>query len=188
MGEVYCGGNVGGGINLVSVKIPKEITEYTEKIVAGLSARQLVCLGLALAAGGGAFVISKFVIGLSMDASSYVVMAAAIPFLATGFLKRNGMPFEKYMRLFFRHMFGTSKRPYKTRLDIENIGEDVYDVSDKKARAGEKDSRQDRALQEALEFAITKKGRKAARQRAKRTIKRAKQDFCAAGSRATKGS
>lgn len=103
----------------IQVRIPKEITEYKEKIIFGLSIRQLICFTLALIIGGGVFALFTIVFGMSVNIAGYFVMLFAAPVLAVGFIRKNGYPFEKYAVLMLRHFIGVRKRPYKTELDIE---------------------------------------------------------------------
>lgn len=89
-----------------SVKVPKEIEDYQEKIIAGLSARKLISFCAALVCAALVFVVCKFLIGMSVETSGYLVMFAVIPPLAFGFFKKNGYYFEEYSLLLLRYYFG----------------------------------------------------------------------------------
>lgn len=50
----------------ISVPIPKEITEYEEKIMFGLSLRKLVCFSSAVVLGVGTYFLCTKVLGLTI--------------------------------------------------------------------------------------------------------------------------
>ena len=75
----------------ISVPIPKEITEYEEKIMFGLSLRKLVCFSSAVVLGVGTYFLCTKVLGLTMDTASYIIIAEALPLMALGFIKKDGM-------------------------------------------------------------------------------------------------
>lgn len=114
----------------IEVRVPKEITEYTEKIVFGLSLRQLLCLTIAVVLGVVSYV--ALTRAVNEEIASYIVIIEALPLFAMGFVKKEGFPFEKYAALAVRHKFGTPKRKYQTELLIdrpiiqEEEGEAVY--------------------------------------------------------------
>jgi hypothetical protein len=111
----------GGGRRMISVDIPKEITEYKEKILFGLSIRQLICFGIAILSGVGTYFLGSKIIG--QEIASYLVMIEVMPVFAIGFIKINGFPFEKYVVIMYKHKFGFSKRKYRTNLAIDQIKE-----------------------------------------------------------------
>ena len=77
----------------MEININKDIREYTEGVFFGLNMRQLICSGLAVASAVGIYFGTRDT--LSNDAITYLCIAAAFPFAAIGFIKYNGMPFEK---------------------------------------------------------------------------------------------
>lgn len=97
----------------IEVRIPKEITEYKEKILFGLSIRQLICFSSAILLCVGTYILLVNFLGLSKDIVSYIVIIEAMPLLAAGFIKKNGLTFEKYAKLFLKHKFGTKKELIK---------------------------------------------------------------------------
>lgn len=105
----------------IRVNVYKEITEYEEKIIFGLSKRKLICSIIAGLLSISTFFVSTKILGISIDATSYVIILESIPIMAFGFYKKNGLPFEKYAFLFMRNMFGTTKLAYKTELMIDKF-------------------------------------------------------------------
>lgn len=101
---------------MISTKINFEITEYHEKIFAGLSIRQLLWFGVAVAVASATFIVGIYYFGASSDVLSYIIMAEVLPFLGFGFIRRNGYPFEKLLAIYWRNLTECHKipvRPYK---------------------------------------------------------------------------
>lgn len=98
--------------------IPKEITEYKEKIIGGLTVRQLICVTAAVLVGIGSYFALNRLFGMSATDSSYIIMLlAAIP-AAMGFIRPNGMDFEKYLDLRYQHKIGSDPRIYATEEEV----------------------------------------------------------------------
>ena len=77
----------------MEININKDIREYTEAVFFGLNLRQLVCSGLAVASAVTIYFYAHNTV--SQEVITYLCIAAATPFAAIGFIKYNGMPFEK---------------------------------------------------------------------------------------------
>ena len=84
----------------MEVKINKEIREYTESIFFGLSLRQLIFALLAIIAAIGLFFSLKN--SLHIEVLGWVCIIGAFPFGALGFIRYNGMPFEKLVSAFLK--------------------------------------------------------------------------------------
>lgn len=170
----------------IEVRVPKEITEYKEKIIFGLSIRQLICFIIALLVGISTYFIANKYLG--SDIASTIVMVEVMPIFAIGFIKKNGFTFEKYIALMIRHKLGVNKRGYKTNLlindiVIKNVAADkkkdkqkrsVLNVTNFKIK---KDKNGDKKRRECEVFEITKKSRKRKSKEAIREIKAAKQNY-----------
>lgn len=102
----------------LETRIPKEITDYREKIVFGLSARQLVSVAAAVAVVGITAFILWYLIGMNFAIVEYILIAEALPFAAFGFIRHKGMPFEQMARMRLRHRFGEKRLLNKTSLDF----------------------------------------------------------------------
>ena len=101
----------------IEVKIPKEITEYKEKIIFGLSLRQLVCVFIGGIVCIGTYVIIKPFLGA--DLASDIIIIEAIPIFMFGFIKVRSFNFETYARIFIKHQLGKNKRTYENRLYLD---------------------------------------------------------------------
>ena len=84
----------------IEIKIPKEVRDYQEAILFGLSLRQLVFSALAV----GVSLLLYF--GLRNVTGSgeigWICIVAAFPFALGGFFRYNGMNLEQFLAAFFR--------------------------------------------------------------------------------------
>lgn len=171
----------------IEVRIPKEITEYQEKILFGLSLRQLGCFSLALVAGVGTFYLANEYAG--RDLASYITMLIVMPIFAVGFVKKNGFTFEKYIAIMLKHYLGVNRRGYETNLLIEQMieqinldngeGDNVVDTTKTRTKKI-KSNRTKKATSPRREvegFKISAKSRKRKRKEALREIKAARQEY-----------
>ncbi len=186
----------------ISVPIPKEITEYEEKIMFGMSLRKLVCFASAVVLSVVTYFLCTKLLGLTMDTASYIIIIEAMPLMALGFIKKDGMTFEKYFALILRHKTGINKLPYGTELVIDTIPDSIDETIERKSKyawifekdnaaaAGKQLTRKKRKAaircREAQVFTVTKKSRKRKRKEARREIKAARQEYRAVKRRAEK--
>ena len=171
---------------MLEVKVPKEISEYREKIAFGLSIRQLVCFIIAFIVGIGTHTLTTRLMSFSNEVASYIVIFLTIPVMAAGFIKKNGLVFEKYVFLYIRHLFGRKKRPYKTcsQSDDETVKRGIKNVkfykdeSDKEGEhARETVKVKDRKIREFETVKTRKKDVKRKRKAALREIKAARKEL-----------
>lgn len=84
----------------IEIKIPKEVRDYQEAILFGLSLRQLVFSALAV----GVSLLLYF--GLRNVTGSgeigWICIVAAFPFALGGFFRYNGMNLEQFLAAFIR--------------------------------------------------------------------------------------
>ncbi|WP_435924232.1 PrgI family protein [Paenibacillus sp. DYY-L-2] len=186
----------------IEVRIPKEITEYKEKILFGMSIRQLICFSAAIVLAVGSYLLLTKVFYLSMDAASYVIIIESIPLMAIGFVKKNGFPFEKYFALFLRHKTGRNKLLYQTELLIDKVPDPnkeserkskyawIFEKEEAAGNGGPKPTRKEQkrnnSARECEVFTVTKASRKAKSKAAIRKIKKARQDYRATKRRIAK--
>ncbi len=107
---------------MIEIKIPKEIRDYKEVIFAGLNLRQIISLSIAFAVNVPVYIYSKKYIG--EEAASWLVMITGVPVFLVGFIKFDGMPFEKYFEIMLRFNFLV---PRKRRYKVENIYTIMHD-------------------------------------------------------------
>ena len=101
----------------IEVRVPEEIEDYKESIVAGLSVRQLVCSGIALLCGIPTFLLLK---NINADLATYSTMIVVVPAFCVGFIKKDGYNFETYLKIRLYNLLSKSQRGYESNPD-ENV-------------------------------------------------------------------
>lgn len=95
---------------MIEIKIPKEISEYKQKFLFGLTVRQFISVALALGICIPTYIFGKNAVG--EDVISWVIIIIAAPIFCFGFLKFNGMPFEQFAITAIRQQIEPQKRTY----------------------------------------------------------------------------
>lgn len=95
------------------IPVQKDIGEYEEKIVGGLTLRTMCCIALGFAAAAGLAALAYFVLGLDIEQVVYPMFIIALPFMAVGFWKPFGLRLEEFAPLFARHMAGSQVLTYE---------------------------------------------------------------------------
>ena len=161
----------------LSTHIPKEITDYKERIVGDFSGRQLISLTAIIGLLGGSYFVLVHLVHLSMDVYPYIAALLCAPAFALGFYRKDNMPFEQYIKLLWRFYFEKN--------DFHWIAEQDFDISmipeckeSEETHVFSKKKHPDKNIQE-VRFA-KEKGSKAARKEIQRRIKEAKAENRAA--------
>ena len=93
---------------MIKADIPQDIREYKEQFFFGLNLRQLICAVLMILLAVGTFLIGhKFI---RTDILMYIIVIESAPLAAVGFLKYNGMGFEKIAVKVLDFYFGNQHR------------------------------------------------------------------------------
>lgn len=95
---------------MIEIKIPKEISDYKQKFLFGLTVRQFVSVAVALGVCVPTYIFGKKAVG--EDIISWVVILIVVPIFCFGFLKFNGMPFEQFIMTVIRFGIEPQKRKY----------------------------------------------------------------------------
>lgn len=96
---------------MIKADIPQDVTEYREQFFFGLTIRQFVCaLGMIVLAALTFLIGSKFV---TTDILVYIVIFEVSPLAAVGFMRYNGMPFERIAATVSSFYFGEQRRKMK---------------------------------------------------------------------------
>ena len=98
----------------IEVRVPEEIADYKESIIAGLSIRQLVCGGIALLCGVPTFLLLK---NINSDLATYATMIVTIPAFCLGFIKKDGYNFETFLKIKLYAFFSKNQRGYETNIE-----------------------------------------------------------------------
>lgn len=96
---------------MIEKKIPAEVRAYKSKLIAGLSVRQVISLGVAILIGVPLGVFGRKYI--SSDILMWAIIIISMPILAWGFATFQDMPFEEYMKWLLRFTFMPQKRVYE---------------------------------------------------------------------------
>lgn len=115
---------------MISVDIPKDIRDYKEKMAFGLTLRQMVATGIALITCVPLYIFGRQYIG--DDTMSWIIIAIALPCVAVGFVKKNGMPFEKYAAAFLRQQL---IYPQKTKFKTNNFFREMQSKAEAEDKA-----------------------------------------------------
>ena len=92
------------------IEINKNIDNYKESVVLGLSARQLVYSVLSVAVGGGIVLLLYQHVGLTV--STYIAIPVVAPIAMTGFYSYHGMTFMEMMKLKLHFAFANQALTY----------------------------------------------------------------------------
>lgn len=122
------------------IDINKNIDNYKETVVLGLTAKQLIYSILSVAVGGGIVLLLYQKVGLTV--SAYIAIPAVTPIALSGFYSYNGMGFMEMMKLKMHFAFGNRALAY-----VSTEGEDVIRnirqqeiLADKRAKKKQKGS------------------------------------------------
>lgn len=96
------------------IEIPPEVRQYQEKLVGGLTARQIIAVAVTLAVCVPLFWFGRKAI--PDDVLGWIVIVVALPLGGIGFFKFNGMSAEKFLKiiLYFEFLF-PQKRKYRSK-------------------------------------------------------------------------
>ena len=98
-------------MNVIEIKIPKEVRQHKETIFFGLSARQFICAVLAVGLAVGIYLGLGPVLG--KEAASWLCMLSAAPVAIAGFFSYHGMNLEQFLWAFIKSEFlFAASRPY----------------------------------------------------------------------------
>lgn len=92
---------------MIQVKISNDINKYQSKVFWGYSPRQILSTSAAIGTG---LLINFGLKFLPQDLRGFLTMLFAVPFILIGWIKVQGMNFEKYAVVFFRNNFVNRKR------------------------------------------------------------------------------
>lgn len=128
------------------IEINKNIDNYKESVVMGLTARQLIYSILSVGIGGGIVLLLYRHIGLT--ASTYIAIPVVAPIALTGFYSYNGMTFMEMVKRKLQFAFRNQTLTYistegetairQLRQAEETMGKQGSDT-DKKSDKGQND-------------------------------------------------
>ena len=90
---------------MLSVPVHKDVTEYQPKVIGGLTARTIICIGAAVGCALAFGMLCTFVFHVDINDVIYLVWLAAAPAALVGFYTPHGLNFEKFAPLWLAHNF-----------------------------------------------------------------------------------
>lgn len=116
------------------VSVPRDLTRVKDKIVFGLTKRQVICFSLAALVGVPLFFITKKLTE-NISASTLTMMAVMLPFFFVALYEKDGMNCETILRHMITWRFKRPKiRPYRTQnyyaalMRQKELEEEVEDI------------------------------------------------------------
>ena len=100
------------------IEVNKDIQNYKESVVLGLTARQLIYSVLSVIIGGGIVLLLYERVGMTI--STYIAIPVVAPIALTGFYSYNGMTFVEMMKLKLHFAFGNKALTYVSE-ESENV-------------------------------------------------------------------
>ena len=100
----------------MEIKINREVRNYKESIFFGMSLRQFICV--LISCGLAVLVYFLFRSKLGLEVTSWICIAASLPFILIGFVKYNGMNFEDLIKEF---IYSKILVPQRIVFESENI-------------------------------------------------------------------
>lgn len=78
---------------MIEIRINRDPREYKDKVIAGLTIRQIICVAIMLVLN-----IPIYIFGnryMNKDVVGYILILVSIPLVLIGFFEYNKMPFER---------------------------------------------------------------------------------------------
>jgi len=120
------------------IEVNKNIDNYKESVVLGLTGRQLIFSIISLIVGGGIVLLTYPYVGLTT--SAYIAIPVVAPIALTGFYSYNGMTFVE-MKLKLHFAFGNRTLTYmSTEGQMSDISSDLAEKG-KQKKAGSTDNK-----------------------------------------------
>jgi hypothetical protein len=126
-------------MNTIEVKIPKEISQYQEKFIFGLSIRQLLCFFITVVMALSTYYLLLHATRMSSDLASYIIILESVPILSVGFLRINDQKFERFFVLFLRYHMRDQLKVYRVYQSI--IGDNKHYEVQRNARKTKSDTK-----------------------------------------------
>lgn len=94
----------------LEIKVYREITAYQSKVMLGMSWRQMACVAVGLIVVGGTYALCLW--SGQEDLGSWIAALLTMPFVAIGWVRPKGLPFERYARYFWLYKWEPQCRVY----------------------------------------------------------------------------
>jgi len=116
---------------MMEIKVCKDVRQYRESIVMGLTLRQVICSVGAIAIAVGLFFGLKTILG--KETASWICIVGASPVAIAGFFKYNGLTVEKFVLEWVKTNFvRNGMRLWKGENYYYNLWRNINDKNTKK--------------------------------------------------------
>ena len=132
----------------MSVEINKDIDDFQESVVLGLTAKQLAASVLSVLVGGVIVFLTYKKVGLTV--SAYIAIPVVAPIALSGFYSFNGMSFMQMMKKKIQFMFKAKPLVYKSTESVDELKQTAAKVEEEKRKVEAETDKKD-------EFTRTKK-------------------------------
>jgi hypothetical protein len=95
---------------MIQKKMNKDITQMEGRVFFGLTPRQIVCSIIAFAV---ALLVNKIFGFIEFRDRGFIIMVLASPFLACGWIKIQGLPFEKHLWILIKYNLSKKERVWE---------------------------------------------------------------------------
>ena len=112
---------------MIRADVPQDVTEYKEQFFLGMTGRQILCVVLMLVLAVGTFLIGKNFV--TTDILVYLIVLEVAPLAAVGFLKYNGMGFEKIIVQVADFYIGNQRRKISYQPEETEIHDKVREIA-----------------------------------------------------------
>ena len=105
---------------MIEIKIPKDIRAYKEKIFLDMNLRQIVSVVGAVTVCIPSFIFGKKILGA--EAASWITIILGAVIALMGFYHKNGLTFEKYLKVMIDfYLFPVKRKVYMPDTHEKNI-------------------------------------------------------------------
>lgn len=123
---------------MIEIKIPKDIRAYKEKIFLDMNLRQVISAVGTVAVGIPTYWYGKEIIG--NEAASWVTIIVGLGIAMIGFYQKNGLTFEKYLKVMLDfYLFPVKRKVYvpdthekNVEIEYRELYTELYDGKKKK--------------------------------------------------------
>ena len=95
---------------MIQKKISGDITKMESKIFLGFTPRQVVCSAIGF---GVALIINKIFGFVEASDRGFIILLAIAPFLGCGWIKIQGLPFEKHLWILIKYKLSKKERVWE---------------------------------------------------------------------------
>lgn len=102
------------------VKIQEDIYSYDPKLLGNFTVRQVVSIAISFTLITATFIPLYWLTG-DVNVPGFLASMIGVPVMFVGMIKKDGLPYEKYLILKIKSMMYPKKRPFHMHNLYENI-------------------------------------------------------------------